>query len=83
MTAVSDEAARILLEIKAAYAYDGKDPFVFTSGRKSPVYVDIRKLISFHWLLIGIGVCGLQNSESTYPRLKIATRRTLIHFCAI
>jgi orotate phosphoribosyltransferase len=47
MTDVTDEAARILLEIKAAYAYDGKDPFVFTSGRKSPVYVDIRKLISF------------------------------------
>lgn len=46
MTA-ADEAARILLEIKAAYAYDGKEPFVFTSGRKSPVYVDIRKLISF------------------------------------
>ena len=43
----ADEAARILLEIKAAYAYDGKTPFVFTSGRKSPVYVDIRKLISF------------------------------------
>lgn len=43
----ADEAARILLEIKAAYAYDGKEPFVFTSGRKSPVYVDIRKLISF------------------------------------
>jgi orotate phosphoribosyltransferase len=46
MTA-ADEAARILLEIKAAYAYDGKEPFVFTSGRKSPVYVDIRKLIAF------------------------------------
>lgn len=43
----ADEAARILLEIKAAYAYDGESPFVFTSGRKSPVYVDIRKLISF------------------------------------
>ncbi len=43
----ADEAARILLEIRAAYAYDGKEPFVFTSGRKSPVYVDIRKLISF------------------------------------
>ncbi len=47
MTAAADEAARILLEIKAAYAYDGKEPFVFTSGRKSPVYVDIRKLISY------------------------------------
>jgi len=43
----ADEAARILLEIKAVYAYDGIEPFVFTSGRKSPVYVDIRKLISF------------------------------------
>ncbi|MGZ0190557.1 MAG: orotate phosphoribosyltransferase, partial [Alphaproteobacteria bacterium] len=41
MTAAADEAARILLEIKAAYAYDGETPFVFTSGRKSPVYVDI------------------------------------------
>jgi orotate phosphoribosyltransferase len=47
MTAAADEAARILLEIKAAYAYDGETPFVFTSGRKSPVYVDIRKLISY------------------------------------
>ena len=47
MTVSADDAARILLEIKAAYAYDGKEPFVFTSGRKSPVYVDIRKLISF------------------------------------
>lgn len=43
----ADEAARILLEIKAVYAYDGKEPFVFTSGRKSPVYVDIRKVIAF------------------------------------
>ena len=47
MIVSADDAARILLEIKAAYAYDGKKPFVFTSGRKSPVYVDIRKLISF------------------------------------
>ena len=46
-TTAADEAARILLEIRAAYAYDGKEPFVFTSGRKSPVYVDIRKLISY------------------------------------
>ena len=47
MTASADEAARILLEVKAAYAYDGVEPFVFTSGRKSPVYVDIRKIISY------------------------------------
>lgn len=47
MTVSADDAARILLEIKAAYAYDGETPFVFTSGRKSPVYVDIRKLISY------------------------------------
>jgi orotate phosphoribosyltransferase len=47
MSDAADEAARILLEIKAAYAYDGETPFVFTSGRKSPVYVDIRKLISY------------------------------------
>ena len=38
--------AHILLETKSAYCYDD-EPFVFTSGRKSPVYIDCRQLISF------------------------------------
>jgi orotate phosphoribosyltransferase len=36
----------ILLETRSAYCY-GEEPFTFTSGRKSPVYIDCRQLISF------------------------------------
>jgi orotate phosphoribosyltransferase len=38
--------ARILLEIESVL-FRPDDPFVLTSGRKSPVYVDCRKIISF------------------------------------
>jgi len=38
--------ARILLETKAVL-FSPEQPFTFTSGRKSPVYIDCRKLISF------------------------------------
>lgn len=38
--------ARILIEIKAVL-FRPDDPFIFTSGRASPVYVDCRKIISF------------------------------------
>jgi orotate phosphoribosyltransferase len=38
--------ARILLEIEAVL-FRPDDPFVLTSGRASPVYVDCRKIISF------------------------------------
>ncbi len=38
--------AHILLETKSAYCY-GNEPFTFTSGRRSPVYIDCRQLISF------------------------------------
>ncbi len=40
------QTASILLEIGAIYA-NTAEPFTFTSGRRSPVYVDIRKLIAF------------------------------------
>ncbi len=40
------ETARILLEIESVL-FRPDDPFVLTSGRKSPVYVDCRKIISF------------------------------------
>ncbi len=39
-------AARILLEI-GAVAFRPEDPFVHTSGRKSPSYIDCRRIISF------------------------------------
>src|SRR5690349_7918454 len=38
--------ARILLEIEAVL-FRPNDPFILTSGRASPVYIDCRKIISF------------------------------------
>lgn len=38
--------AQILMEIEAIL-FRPEEPFTFTSGRKSPVYVDCRKIISF------------------------------------
>ncbi len=39
-------AARILIETQSVL-FRPEDPFTFTSGRKSPVYVDCRRLIGF------------------------------------
>lgn len=39
-------AARILIETKSVL-FQPDDPFTLTSGRKSPVYVDCRRLIAF------------------------------------
>src|ERR1700740_3163284 len=38
--------ARILLEIAAVH-FRPSDPFILTSGRASPVYIDCRKIISY------------------------------------
>ena len=38
--------ARILLETQSVL-FRPEDPFTFTSGRLSPVYIDCRRLISF------------------------------------
>lgn len=46
MTNISEETAKILLDTQSVL-FNSKEPFVFTSGRVSPVYVDIRRLISF------------------------------------
>jgi orotate phosphoribosyltransferase len=43
---IASQTARILLEIKAVL-FNAREPFTWTSGRKSPVYVDCRKVISF------------------------------------
>ncbi len=43
---VAEEAAKMLLEIKAVHFYQDK-PFILTSGWASPVYIDCRKIISF------------------------------------
>lgn len=44
--AIAREAAKIFLTTKSVL-FNSREPFVFTSGRISPVYVDTRRLISF------------------------------------
>ena len=46
MTDVAQRAAKILIDIEAVL-FRPDDPFIFTSGRASPVYVDCRRIISF------------------------------------
>ncbi len=46
ITADSKIAAEILLNTKSVL-FNSREPFVFTSGRISPVYTDCRRLISF------------------------------------
>jgi orotate phosphoribosyltransferase len=43
---IADIAAKILLDTKSIL-FNAEQPFVFTSGRLSPVYSDMRRLISF------------------------------------
>ena len=40
------EAAQILLDTNSVL-FNAREPFTYTSGRKGPVYVDCRRLISF------------------------------------
>ena len=44
--AAAETTAGILLETKSVH-FNPDQPFTFTSGRKSPVYIDCRRLISF------------------------------------
>jgi len=44
--AIAQRAAKILLDTKSVL-FNVKDPFTLTSGKRSPVYIDCRRLISF------------------------------------
>jgi len=44
--AIARSVARMLIEIKAVL-FRADEPFTLTSGAKSPVYIDCRKIISF------------------------------------
>jgi len=46
MSEVSKTVAEMLLRTESIQVYKDK-PFVFVSGRISPVYIDCRKLLSF------------------------------------
>jgi orotate phosphoribosyltransferase len=45
-TVMAEITARMMLEVEAI-RFMGDKPFIFTSGRASPVYTDCRRLISF------------------------------------
>jgi orotate phosphoribosyltransferase len=43
---IANQVARMLIEISAVH-FNSRQPYEFTSGLKSPVYIDCRKLISY------------------------------------
>lgn len=45
-TLIAELTAKMLLEVKAVH-FRADEPFRFTSGWASPVYIDCRKLISY------------------------------------
>ncbi|MEO1226603.1 MAG: orotate phosphoribosyltransferase [Pseudomonadota bacterium] len=45
-TRIADATAKMLIEV-GAVLFNAREPFILTSGRASPVYIDCRKLISF------------------------------------
>lgn len=44
--AIAHEASKILVETQSIL-FNADEPFTYTSGRKGPVYIDCRRLISF------------------------------------
>src|SRR3979490_924501 len=59
---IAELTAKMLLEVEAVRFMTDK-PFIFTSGRASPVYTDCRRLISFprvRQTLIDFGVATVQ-----------------------
>jgi orotate phosphoribosyltransferase len=46
MSDIASQAAKILLDTKSVL-FNAREPFTYTSGRRGPVYVDCRRLISF------------------------------------
>jgi orotate phosphoribosyltransferase len=61
---MAELTAKMLLEVEAV-RFMGDKPFIFTSGRASPVYTDCRRLISFprvRQTLIDFGVATVQRN---------------------
>jgi len=59
---IAELTAKMLIEVEAVRFMADK-PFIFTSGRASPVYTDCRRLISFprvRQTLIDFGVATIQ-----------------------
>lgn len=44
---LAEKTARILLDTRSVYVRAGREPFFFSSGWASPVFVDCKRLVSF------------------------------------
>lgn len=65
--AIAERTAKMLLEVEAV-RFMGDKPFIFTSGRASPVYTDCRRPISFPSVrksLMDFGVATLERNVGT------------------
>src|ERR1700716_1716879 len=60
---IAESTARMLLEVKAVLFFEDQ-PYIFTSGWASPVYIDCRKLISYPRVRRGL----MEMAETTILR---------------
>ncbi|WP_034996376.1 orotate phosphoribosyltransferase [Beijerinckia mobilis] len=70
--AIARETAKMLLEVKAIL-FNAETPFIFASGWASPVYTDMRKLISYPRLrrrIIDFAVTTIER-EIGYENLEV------------
>jgi orotate phosphoribosyltransferase len=70
--ALARETAKMLIEVQAIL-FNAEKPFIFTSGWASPVYVDMRKVISYPRLRARIIDFAVQTIEREigYERLDV------------
>ena len=70
--ALARETAKMLIEVEAIL-FDAEKPFIFTSGWASPVYTDMRKIISYPRLRARIIDFAVQTIEREigYERLDV------------
>jgi orotate phosphoribosyltransferase len=71
---IARETAKMLIEVEAIL-FNAEKPFIFTSGWASPVYTDMRKIISYPRLrtrLIDFAVTTIER-EIGYERLDVVS----------
>jgi orotate phosphoribosyltransferase len=61
------EAARIILDSGAVYTRTGGEPFFFSSGWASPVFVDLKRLISFPQARSRLVAIALEQIDEAIP----------------
>ena len=59
----AEEAARIILDNGAVHTRTGGEPFFFSSGWASPVFVDLKRLISYPQARSRLVTLALGNEE--------------------